>query len=276
MAGVFLFGDASAKAIRDDLDLGTLRKLVEIADGQPVFTLPEVLPRPGRDMIPRVPPPVAARPQSINNLKSIGLAMHNFHDRYKRFPPAVVYGPDGKPWHSWRVLILPYIDQRLYDRYRFDEPWDGPHNKALLKSVPAAYRDPVYPESKDGFTHYAAITGPGTAFPLEPRHPVDFARNVAGLTAATTTIADIRDGTSNTILVGPVSPERKIPWTKPEDVAWNDNFPALGRPGSFATPHQSDNRPAAAFVRADGSVLTERADLDLTALRRLLRIADGP
>jgi hypothetical protein len=89
-------------------------------------------------------------------------------------------------------------------------------------------------------------------------------------------MSDIRDGTSNTLLVGPVSPEQKIPWTKPEDVTWHENFPKLGQPGSFATPHKLDDRPAAVFLRADGSVSTERADLELAALRKLFQIADDP
>jgi hypothetical protein len=138
------------------------------------------------------------------------------------------------------------------------------------------YRDPFYPASKDAFTHYAAVTGPGTAFPLEPRIPVSFAPKPAGLSAATTRLADIRDGTSNTILVGPVSSEHKIPWTKPEDVTWHENFPRLGQRGSFATPHALGNRPAALFLRADGSVSLEPADLDLAALRKLFQIADAP
>ena len=215
---------------------------------------------------PAIPEPLN---QSLNNLKQIGLAMHNFHDVHKHFPPAVIYGPDGKPWHSWRVLILPFVGQvTLYHKYRFDEPWDGPHNKALLDSVPPVYRDPVHPGSKDAFTHYAAITGPGTAFPLEPRKPVNFVPNPAGLSAATTSIGDIRDGTSNTVLVGSISPDRKIPWTKPEDVPWSDAFPGSASRGSFATPHKFEGRPAAVFLRADGSASMERADLDLAALRR--------
>ncbi len=299
-AGVFVRVDGSVSTIRDDVDPADWRRLLQIADGERLGKIPgspspaEVarrpegtplleipLKQPGASarlvIVPHVPPPVSPRQQSLNNFKQIGLAMHNFHDTYRQFPPAVVYGPDGKPWHSWRVLILPFVEQQaLYERYRFDEPWDGPNNKALLESVPPVYRDPVYPASKDAFTHYAAITGPGTAFPLESRNPVNFLPKPAGLSAATTRMADIRDGTSNTILVGPVSPERKIPWTKPEDVTWNDNFPGLGQPGSFATPHKLDNRLAALFLRADGSVSMERADLDLAALRKLLQVADAP
>jgi hypothetical protein len=89
--------------------------------------------------------------------------MHNFHDTHKQFPPAAIFGPDGKPWHSWRVLLLPYLEQiALYDQYRFDEPWDGPNNKKLLAAMPPVYRDPLYGEDQGHFPHYAVVTGPET------------------------------------------------------------------------------------------------------------------
>ena len=66
------------------------------------------------------------------NLKQIGLAMHAYHQKYGSFPPAYIAGKDGKPKHSWRLLILPFLDQEdLYREYRFDEPWNGPHNSQL-------------------------------------------------------------------------------------------------------------------------------------------------
>src|SRR5262245_23505539 len=76
--------------------------------------------------------------RSFNNLKQIGLALHAFHDVHQHLPPAFVTGPDNRPWHSWRVLLLPFIDQAaLYTRYKFDEPWDGPGNRTLLYEMPA-------------------------------------------------------------------------------------------------------------------------------------------
>ena len=105
--------------------------------------------------------------QSVNNLRQIVVALHSFHDVHGFFPPAVVLGPDGKPWHSWRVLVLPYLEMNhVYEQYRFDEPWDGPHNKQLLAEAPPVYWDPIHGESNDGLTHYALATGDGTAFPL--------------------------------------------------------------------------------------------------------------
>jgi len=220
-------------------------------------------------------PATAARlVQSTNNLKQIGLAMHHFHDVYKHFPPAVIYGPDGKPWHSWRVLLLPYLEQiSLYREYKFDEPWDGPNNKRLLEKMPPVYRDPIYGDSDGIHTHYAVAVGEGTAFPAKGHQFDDPSRVFAPRMG--TSLAAMRDGSSNTLLVGSVSLERKIPWMKPEDVTFDDSFAPLGKPGSFAAPYKTDKASAAVFVRADGSATTIRADVDIKTLRNLLQIADG-
>ena len=85
----------------------------------------------------------AARSQCINNLKQIGLAMHNYHDQHKSFPPAYTVDKAGKPLLSWRVLILPYLEQNaLYKEFHLDEPWDSPHNRTLIDRMPPTYRCP--------------------------------------------------------------------------------------------------------------------------------------
>src|SRR5579871_4350512 len=85
------------------------------------------------------------RPRRVNcslNLQHIGLALHQYHIEYGSFPPAYIADKNGRPIHSWRTLILPYMDLspqysrshlELYNRYRFDEPWNGPHNAALSR-----------------------------------------------------------------------------------------------------------------------------------------------
>ena len=79
-----------------------------------------------------------------NNLKHIGLALLNYNDIFGCFPPAYTTDANGKPMHSWRVLILPFIEQQtLYKRYRFDEPWDGPNNSLLAKEMPSVFPLPV-------------------------------------------------------------------------------------------------------------------------------------
>jgi hypothetical protein len=219
---------------------------------------------------------LAHRATSTENLKDISKALFQFHEKHKFFPPAVVYGSDGKPWHSWRVLILPYLEQtRLYDQYRLDEPWDSPNNEKLLAMMPDCYHDPIYGPSRGMYTHYAAIVGPGCAFRTEPRKPLDFLPNSSGLTGATTALPDFRDGVSATITVGPVSPKRELLWTKPEDITYRDNIPTPGGIGSFAAPYHTRFGDSGMFAFADTSRRLLWSNTAADAFRKLLLIDDG-
>jgi hypothetical protein len=212
--------------------------------------------------------------RSFNNLKQIGLALHNFHDVHNHLPPAFVTGPDNRPWHSWRVLLLPYLDQAaLYTRYKFDEPWDGPNNSKLLDEMPSVYSDPVYGENRKFYTHYAAITGDDMAFTADG---ADFdGRDIGTALKEGRGFQQFTDGTSNTLLVGPVGPDRQIPWMKPEDILVDDKFPDLGQKGGFAVPYKSDKRGAAPFLRCDGSVLALLESIDRNTFRALLTLDGG-
>ncbi len=220
-----------------------------------------------------------SRTVSSNNLRQIGLALHNFHDVYESLPPAVVYGPDGKPWHSWRVLILPFIDaQGVYDRYRFDEPWDGPNNRKLLAEIPSVYQDPIYGKTDDYFTHYAAVTGKRTAFPKEGLKMTKKTDGpLVNLTKSegVTSFAKILDGTSYSLVVGLVSPDRKIPWMKPKDVLVDKDFAGLGEETSFSAPYGTRGSPATIFLFGDASVRTIPANINMKLLRNMLTINDG-
>ncbi|PHR86427.1 MAG: hypothetical protein COA78_37990 [Blastopirellula sp.] len=104
---------------------------------------------------------------SRNNMKQIALGLHHYHEDYGAFPPAYISDEAGQPMHSWRALILPYIvEELLYEEYRFDEPWNSEHNRALAKShLPMCYESPFYYNTPPGYlTNYQLITGPGTAF----------------------------------------------------------------------------------------------------------------
>ncbi len=189
-----------------------------------------------------------------SNLIQIGRALHEFESVHGHFPPAVIYGPDGRPWHSWRVLLLPYLrDSDEYDvDYDYAQPWDSERNRRVLKRTPAVYRDQMhgdvkgelthYAEAEDDdagqYTYYAAITGKGTAFPSVGRKMTDpRTLPLGGRDAGVSGVVDMLDGLSNIILVGPVGPGRKIPWTKPEDLAFGPDFPAPGDPGGFGGPY---------------------------------------
>jgi prepilin-type processing-associated H-X9-DG protein len=190
----------------------------------------------------------AKRSQSMNNLKQIGLAFHNYHDVYGHFPAAAVIGPDGKTPHSWRVAILPYIEgTAIYNQYKFDEPWDSENNKKLIAQIPVVFRDPGADPA--GNSSYYVLTGETTIF-----GPKDGAK-----------IATITDGTSNTILA--VEAKRDIPWTRPEDIAYDPAkpLPKLGgwRPNGFNT------------LFADGSVRFISDTINEMTLRALLTRAGG-
>ncbi len=113
---------------------------------------------------------VADRVLSSSCLCRVGQLRHaleGYYSRYHRFPPAFRTDDDGRPKHSWRVRILPYIgEDDLYERYDFNEPWDGPNNRRLASEMPRAFRCPSDPRPLEtGITNYVAIVGPDTAWP---------------------------------------------------------------------------------------------------------------
>jgi hypothetical protein len=114
--------------------------------------------------------------QSLDRLAAIGLALESYHQAQGAYPPAFVPGKDGKPAHSWRVLLLPYLEyDDLYERYDFDEPWNGPHNRLLANEIPLEYCSPLVTSDEydspfdenpqHAATPYLAVVGPETAWP---------------------------------------------------------------------------------------------------------------
>jgi predicted Zn finger-like uncharacterized protein len=218
---------------------------------------------------------------SFNNLKQIGLGLYNFESSYGSFPPAALIGPDGKPWHSWRVMLLPYVDAHAtFDAYKWDEPWDGPNNSKLLDQMPAVYADPAYfaltgKRDEKYYTNYVAIRSEGMAF-----RGLDLMFDGKELPSefvpAGTTLEQFRDGTDKTLMVGHVGPERKIPWMKPEDIVVTGKLPKLGQPGSFdLLPYKTDQGAVSPFLRADGRAFGIRDTIDERMLHSLMTIAGG-
>lgn len=220
----------------------------------------------------------ARRAASSNHLKQIALAFHIFHDAYGCFPPAAVIGPDGKPWHSWRVLLLPYLQEdELYKQYDFSQPWDSPKNLAVAAKMPKVFRDPARDGPADTFADYAAITGEDAIFQpgaVTMKSADDFP---ACLTAGKKVgFASVTDGTSNTIAFATIDPARKIPWTKPEDIILDDAFPGIGKPAGIGAIHPVEGGHHTALVAfADGSVQTITDSVDTETLRKLLTRAGG-
>jgi prepilin-type processing-associated H-X9-DG protein len=106
------------------------------------------------------------------NLRQIGKALRAYQERWGRLPPACETDEKGKPKHSWRVLILPFMESEevraLYYQYNFEEPWNGPHNRTLAKKMPPVFRCPSDTDDEEdsggGETSYVAVLGPGTVF----------------------------------------------------------------------------------------------------------------
>lgn len=222
----------------------------------------------------------ARRAASSNHLKQFALGFHNFEDTHNALPPAAVIGPDGKPWHSWRVLLLPFLggaeEDALYKQYDFSQPWDSPKNLAVAEKMPAVFRDPAREGPPDTFADYAAITGEAAIFQpgvVTMTSADDFP---ACLTAGKKIgFASIIDGTSNTILFATVDPARKIPWTKPEDIVLDDTFPGIGKPAGIGAIHPLGDAHVGLFAFADGSVQTLPDTVDTETLRKFLTRAGG-
>jgi prepilin-type processing-associated H-X9-DG protein len=194
----------------------------------------------------------ARRAQCINDLKQIALAYHNFHSATNAFPAPAITDKDGKPLLSWRVAILPYIEQQeLYNKFKLDEPWDSPHNKALIKEMPAVYLCPSHKNPEPGTTTYRVFVGDGAMFQA----------------GQVTPIQSITDGTSNTILV--VEAKEAVPWTKPDDLKFDMNAkPSLYGAGS---PHPGGFN--AAF--ADGAVRFLKNSINVQVWKALITRAGG-
>jgi hypothetical protein len=192
-----------------------------------------------------------------NNLKQIGLALHNYHDTTGKFP-ADVY-KDGKPILSWRVQILPYLEEdALYRQLKMDEPWDSPHNKPLLEKTPKVFEVPGRDAGK-GKTFYQGFVAPNAG--ILGGRPWLVAGDAQGLQ-----IAMIADGTSNTLAV--VEAADAVPWAQPGDLAFDPKqpLPKLGghAPGKFVA------------LLFDGSTrVLDTKKFDEKALRALITVNGG-
>jgi hypothetical protein len=161
-------------------------------------------------------PEVANREASLDNLEDLAEALRSHMRQHNHLPPAALTDPAGKPLLSWRVAILPYLNDpdaaELYREFKLDEPWDGPNNKKLLARMPDYFALPGR-DAPPGYTHYQVVVGPGSAFE-DPRGQRS---------------EDFTDPLEDTFLV--VEAATAVPWTKPEDLSWTPNgpLPAFGR-----------------------------------------------
>src|SRR5262245_9461596 len=143
----------------------------------------------------------ARRAQSTNNVKQLCLALHNYHDTFGSFPPAVVKDADGKPLYSGRVLLLPYLEQSvLSQQFDLTQPWNSSRNMQISQTAIPVFHDPSSP-SASASTDYLFVTGAGTIF------EADQATKLMGVT----------DGTSNTMMIVEVRGSG-VNWAEPKDL----------------------------------------------------------
>jgi hypothetical protein len=188
--------------------------------------------------------------ERMQQFKEMSLGMLNFEDAKKHLPAPAIRDANGRPLLSWRIAILPYLeasDAALYKQFHLDEPWDSPHNLALVKQMPDVYADPSYRElAREGKTTYQVPVGPGTIFDTE-----------TGVT-----FRDIVDGSSKTLLIVEVPPEDAVVWTKPDDwqVDMQDPLKGLSR----------QDRERIVAATSDAAVHTIPVKMEPDVLRAML------
>ncbi len=198
-----------------------------------------------------------SKPITQNNLKQIALAFHNVHDAYNGLPVGIA-DKSGKPGLSWRVALLPYLEQdNLYKMFKLDEPWDSPSNKKLIQYMPKTYSPPN--TNTNGYTYYRSFSGQGAIMPplMQPGRP--------GQLMLGSKLVAIADGTSNTLLAAEAT--EPVIWTKPDDLPFAPGKPPKLGGGVYASGFHA--------VLCDGSVRFVPMSVDATTLSNMIQINDG-
>lgn len=193
--------------------------------------------------------PAARATQCKNNLKQIGLALLNYHDTYGSFPPAYTVDAEGRPLHSWRTLILPYLDQApLFKQIDLSKPWDAPENAELFKARVSAYDCPNL-ASRGNKTTYVAIAGPDSGFRSDAaRSLADFPPN------------------SEALVVMEVDADHAVPWMSPQDAS-----PELIT--SLVAKAKMPHSAGCHALRVDGTVISVPATMPANGLRAKMSIS---
>jgi len=191
------------------------------------------------------------------HFKQLSLALHNYHDTYGSFPPAYIADAQGTPMHSWRVLILPFIEEsKLYEQYRFDQPWDGPNNRKLHSQMPRTFSCPSDASRLEGTTAYVAVIGTHTVWPGE----------------TCVSFNQVLDGTAASLLLVEVH-DSGIHWMEPRDLHVSQMAPTINSERGQGISSGHTNGANAALVDASLIFLPENYPAD--QLRKLLTIDDG-
>jgi hypothetical protein len=187
-----------------------------------------------------------------NNIKQLVLAFHNYHDEHSCFPPAYITDENGRPMHSWRVLIYPYIEgSTALAGYDFNEPWDGPNNRKLASQMPDIFRCPAHSKGASGETHYVAVVGDETIWRQ----------------SKSMSFTEMLDGSTNTIaLVEAV--DSGINWLEPRDLDFSTMSFTINATGGASL--SSDHPGGCMVALADGSARFLGETMPPETLRALL------
>ena len=195
----------------------------------------------------------ARRMSCSNNIKQIGLAMHNYHAKHGELPPAYTVDANGRPMHSWRTLLLPFLgEQSLFDQIDLSKPWDDPVNLAIGEQAPSVYACPSFADPDRRLTTYLAVVDPSGI--------------MTGPVA--TSFRQVTDGLSNTVMLIEADSGLAVPWMQPIDTdmqAYMNPGGSTGRGGHAGGGH---------VLMSDGAVkfVTHSADPEL---RKALLTKDG-
>ena len=191
--------------------------------------------------------PAKRRAECMSNLRQIALALHKYHETYGSFPPAVTFSADGRPMHSWRVLILPFLDSSSqnaqYSAYNLNEPWNSPGNRAATAAMPAVFACPLAPHRPaSGQTSHLALDGPRTV--MNSRKPARW--------------KDIIDSLSDTLLLIEVK-NSQVHWTEPRDIDVSQG--GLVAPGALTSLHGQGC--LAAFAGGNVQFVSEKTNAEV-------------
>jgi hypothetical protein len=204
----------------------------------------------------------ARRSECKGDLFFLRFALQNYHEAYGCFPPPYIADADGRPMHSWRVLILPFIDQaRLYNEYRFDEPWDGPNNRKLAGKINkyafhCASDVPASGEPDAPTANFLAVVGPGMGWQE----------------GKCTKLSDISDDPDSTLLLVEVA-NSGVHWMEPRDLQILQMAPTINPQGGQGI--SSRHAGGAHVATAGGRVRFLSDRLPAATIRGLLTINGG-
>ncbi len=199
----------------------------------------------------------ATQNSRMNDFKQVALSLHNYYSAYEHFPPQSLSSKEGKRLLSWRVLVLPFLEQQaLYSKFHLDEPWDSPHNLKVASAIPLVFKMRGTQKLDENGVPKTTLLAPLTK------------NSIFGKPGAPTEFRSIVDGTSNTIWLVEAGSSKAVPWTKPADLVIDAADPLTSIFG--------DDEPTDFIASmADGSVRLLKATLAKKVINALITMNGG-